>query len=102
MGGDRNNILTVVMRELDFDLDQAVDWVITYHTGLQKKFLNDLKEVPSWGADIDRQVQEYLNGIANWARSNACWNFEGGRYFGDKSPEEVRNCRIPLLPKVED
>lgn len=64
------------------------------------KFISSLKDVPSWGHDIDRQVRKYLYGLANWARGNYCWSFESGRYFGDKGLEIQKTRCVPILPKV--
>ncbi|KAL5482772.1 STS14 [Sanghuangporus weigelae] len=99
-GDDSYNILTVVMRELNLDLDRAMEWVAEYHAQVQARFLNGRKQLPSWGADLDRQVEEYLDGLANWARGNVCWHFESGRYFGTKSLEVQQTRRVALLPKA--
>ena len=88
------------MHKMKLDLDGAMKWVADYHSELEKKFLDGLKKVPSWGEDIDPQVQQYLNGIAIWPRGNYCWSFESGRYFGDKGLEYQRTRLVPLLPKV--
>lgn len=99
-GDDSYNIVTLVMREFNIGLDAAMDWVVKYHAEVQKTFLQGLKRVPSWGPDLDRQVQQYLDGLANWARGNACWHFESGRYFGSKCLEVQRTRMVPLLPKI--
>lgn len=88
------------MRELDLDLDRAMEWVADYHAQVQRKFLDGRKQLPSWGADLDLQVGEYLDGLANWARGNVCWHFESGRYFGDKTLEVQQTRRVALLPRA--
>ena len=88
------------MHQMKLDLDGAMNWVADYHSELEKKFLDGLKKVPSWGEEIDLQVQQYLNGIAIWPRSNDCWRFESDRYFGDKGLEYQRTRLVPLLPRV--
>ncbi|EJC98835.1 terpenoid synthase [Fomitiporia mediterranea MF3/22] len=100
-GDDSYNIVTVVMRELNLGLDEAIAWVANYHAEVQKRFLNGVQRVPSWGPEIDTHVQRYLNGLGNWARANACWHYESGRYFGSRSPEVLQTRRVQLLPKVQ-
>ena len=88
------------MHQMKLDLEGAMKWAADYHSGSRRKFLEGLKKVPSWGEDIDPQVQQYLNGIACWPRGNYCWSFESGRYFGNKGLDYQKTLRIPLLAKV--
>ena len=88
------------MHQFDLDLHGAVEWAESYHAKVATKFLDGLKRIPSWGRDIDQQVHEYVQGLANWPRSNVCWNFEGGRYFGSKGQELQRTREVVLLPKA--
>ncbi|KAI0355478.1 terpenoid synthase [Trametes cingulata] len=98
---DDFNLLTVVMRELDVDLDGAMTWVTRFHEDLARRFIDGLERVPSFGSEIDGQLHEYLESIAIWPRCVDCWSFEAGRYFGDQGLEFQRTRRVPLLPKRE-
>ncbi|KAF8484312.1 terpenoid synthase [Gautieria morchelliformis] len=99
-GDDRHNIITVAMHEYNIDTNGAMAWVANRHAETETKFLDGLKRVPSWGPEMDRQVQQYLYGLANWPRCNDCWNFESGRYFGSKGPQIRKSRLVPLFPKV--
>lgn len=88
------------MHQFNTDFEGAMDWVVKYHKEVERKFLDGLKRVPSWGPEKDRQVQLYIYGLANWPRCNDCWNFESGRYFGNKGLEYQKTRLVPLLPKV--
>ena len=99
-GDDRHNILTIAMHQLNTDFEGAMEWVVNYHTEIETKFLDGLKRIPSWGPELDRQVQQYIYGLANFPRGNDCWNFESGRYFGSKGREIQKTRVVPLLPKV--
>ena len=48
---------------------------------------------------IELRREEYLDDVANWARDETCWDLESERYFENKSPKEVRNRQITLLPR---
>ncbi|KAL5513793.1 hypothetical protein ACEPAH_4194 [Sanghuangporus vaninii] len=101
VGDDRHNILTVVMKEFNVDLQGAIQWAADYHIEVQTKFLNGLNRVPSWGSDIDCQLRRYLYGLANWPRADACWSFESGRYFGNKGLGYQKTRLVPLIPKAD-
>lgn len=88
------------MRELALDRGGAMAWAAHYHTQCENQFISGLSKLPSWGPTIDPQVQEYLDGLANWARANYCWSYESQRYFGSKGPEILESRLVPLLNKV--
>ena len=82
------------------DLKGAFRWAADYHTTVEQKYLLGLKRVPSWGHEIDYQVQLYLGGLAYWPRGNDSWSFESGRYFGSKGIECQKTRVVPMLPRV--
>src|SRR5882762_11099747 len=88
------------MHELNTDVNEAIAWAVNYHAEAKAKFLEGSKRAPSWGPEIDRQVQQYIDRIANVPRGHYCWNFEGGRFFGKKGPEIQKSRQMPLIPKV--
>ncbi|KZT01823.1 terpenoid synthase [Laetiporus sulphureus 93-53] len=101
VGDDRHNILTIVMRQFNVDLYGAMAWAVQYHEKVEAAFIDGLKRIPSWGEQIDEQVDEYVLGLANWLRANDCWSFESGRYFGNKGLEVQKTRYVPVLPKVK-
>ncbi|KAH9840951.1 isoprenoid synthase domain-containing protein [Rhodofomes roseus] len=101
-GDDRQNILTVVMNHSGYNLDEALRWAADYHKDVEALFFDGLKRIPSFGPDVDQQLQEYIQAITMSPRAIYCWNFESGRYFGDKGREIQRTRRVPILPKVVD
>ncbi|TBU44824.1 terpenoid synthase [Dichomitus squalens] len=98
-GNDQHNIVTTVMRHLKLDLDAAVDWTASYHKQVERRFLDTLERVPSFGPAVDADLKRYITQIANFPRANYCWIFESGRYFGSHGAEYQRTRRVPLLPK---
>lgn len=89
------------MHQFNTDLEGAMKWVVNYHEDVEAKFLDGLKRVPSFGPAVDKQLEEYIVAIAMWPRTNDCWNFESGRYFGSKGLEIQKTRYVPLLPKVK-
>jgi Delta6-protoilludene synthase len=78
-GNEFHNLISIVMLELDLDRGSAMAWAAHYHAEVQKRFIDGLAKVPSWGPSVDVLVKEYLNGVANWARANHSWSYESQR-----------------------
>jgi hypothetical protein len=78
-GDDNHNLITVVMLDLGLDISSAMSWAARYHAEVERRFIDGLAKVPSWGPPVDIQVKEYLDGIANWARAFHCWSYESQR-----------------------
>ncbi|CEL04721.1 hypothetical protein ASPCAL05846 [Aspergillus calidoustus] len=58
-----------------------------------------LAELPSWGEDVDVQVQEYVEGVRSVVRANLGWSFRSQRYFGDRA-SEVRKSGVVRVQRV--
>ncbi|KIK17354.1 hypothetical protein PISMIDRAFT_111694 [Pisolithus microcarpus 441] len=99
-GDENHNLVTAIMFELGLDRSGAMSWAAAYHAEIEAKFINGLLKLPSWGATLDAQIKQYLNGIANWARANYCWSYEGQRYFGNRGGEIEKTRLVPLLSKA--
>jgi len=74
-----HNLIAVVMLELGLDTSGAMAWAARYHAEFQQRFMDGLAKVPSWGPSTDILVEEYLDGVAAWARGNHCWSYESQR-----------------------
>ncbi|KAG1882563.1 hypothetical protein F4604DRAFT_1577023 [Suillus subluteus] len=98
-GLDGHNIVTIVMHELDTDVNGAMLWVADRHTKVETKYFEAVTATPKWGEPIDSQVREYCDGMGNWVRANHDWNFESERYFGTKGLEVQRKRWILPMPK---
>ncbi|KAI0052312.1 terpenoid synthase [Auriscalpium vulgare] len=99
-GHQGHNIVTVVMREKHLSLPQAFEWVGNYHAGILTEFLESRQKLPSFGAELDAQVADYVEGLAHGVRGLDNWCFESGRYFGSKGLEVQKHRTVGLLPKV--
>ncbi|KAL3482851.1 terpene synthase metal binding domain protein [Aspergillus germanicus] len=58
-----------------------------------------LAELPSWGEDVDVQVQEYIEGVRSVVRANLGWSFRSQRYFGEMAAE-VRRSGVVTVKRV--
>jgi len=100
-GDENHNLIAAVMLELGLDRSGAMVWAARYHAEVEKRFIDGLAKVPSWGPSVDVLAKEYLDGIATWARANHCWSYESKRYFGSRGPEIQQTRLVPLLPKTD-
>ncbi|KAG1886765.1 terpenoid synthase [Suillus subluteus] len=98
-GDDDHNIVTIVMHELDTDVNGAMLWVMDRSTKIEKKYFEAMAAIPKWGEPIDSQVREYCDGLGNCVRANYEWSFESERYFGTDGLEVQRKRWMLLTPK---
>ncbi|KAH9926842.1 isoprenoid synthase domain-containing protein [Amylocystis lapponica] len=97
--GDTHNMIIVVQKQEGLDLQSAVDFVGDLCKQSIDRFLQLREELPSWGPELDRQVNVYVGGLANWISGSLKWSFESERYFG-KSGLNVKKTRVVhLLPR---
>ncbi|KAI0792424.1 isoprenoid synthase domain-containing protein [Abortiporus biennis] len=98
--GDTHNMIVVVMKQEGLDLQSAVDFVGNLCKQSIDRFVEDRTyNLPSWDPETDRQVQIYVDGLADWIVGSLHWSFESERYFA-KSGREVKKTRVVnLLPK---
>ncbi|KAK7690887.1 hypothetical protein QCA50_005989 [Cerrena zonata] len=100
--GDTHNIVAVIMNERKVDLQTAMDQAGDLCHDCIKKFEEDRQALPSWGPDIDRQVQLYVQGLQDWIVGALHWSFVSKRYFGVNGEEMKKNRAVNLLPKIEE
>ncbi|KAH9917528.1 isoprenoid synthase domain-containing protein [Amylocystis lapponica] len=99
--GDEHNMIAVLVREYGYTLQQAVDFVGNLCVGTIERFEKERLAVPSWGAEIDRDVAAYIEGLQNWIVGSLNWSFESMRYFGARNAEIRRELVVKLTPARE-
>ncbi|KAF8990109.1 terpenoid synthase [Cyathus striatus] len=96
------NLVTIVMHQLQLDVQNAYDWIGKYHDEISEKFLKSYGNLPSWGQEVDQSVAQYVDDLGNSVRANEQWSFESQRYFGNMDRLRVMNERtFMLLPKKD-
>ncbi|KAG2038523.1 terpenoid synthase [Suillus americanus] len=98
-----HNLVNIVMLELGLDVSGAMAWAAHYHVEVEKRFIDGLTKVPSWGPSVDVLVKRYLDGMAMWPRAQHSWMHEVHRYFPatGMSPEIQQTRLVPLLPRPD-
>ncbi|KAG2147667.1 isoprenoid synthase domain-containing protein [Suillus clintonianus] len=99
MGHTSNNIVTVLMQEKGMSVQEAVDSIGVVFKQLMTRFLKDKSRLPSWGADVDRDVALYVEGLTRWVGGNLVWSFQCSRYFGTANNVALLTRLVTLYPK---
>ena len=91
-----HNIVTSIVHEHQVDVPTAMQWLEVFGRDIVTTFLNGIKELPSWGPEIDRKIQQYVNGIGYLVRGTDALCYKSERYWGEKG-KEVGRTRIATL-----
>ena len=89
---DDHNLIAVMMKKYNLDIQSAVDRVGEICVDAMRKFLEAKDNFPSYGPEIDSQVQGYLHIMQSWMSGNLAWSFVTPRYLGEKR-HEIREHR---------
>jgi len=92
-------MIVIMMRHHGMTLQEAVDFVGDLCKKSIDRFTGDRARLPSWGPEIDAQVQTYVQGLADWIVGSLHWSFDSERYFGRKGGQ-IKNGRIVELTPV--
>ena len=96
--GDTHNMISVFMQRQGMDLQSAVDAVGNLCKASIDRFETDRKTLPSWGPEIDRDVQAYVQGLQDWIVGSLHWSFDTTRYFAHDGARVKKERVVRLLP----
>jgi len=77
-----HNIITSIIHEHHLDVPAAMKWLEGFGRQRVTTFLNGIKELPSWGPEIDDKVRQYIDDIGYLVRGTDDWCYESERYWG--------------------
>lgn len=100
-GHSGNNIVTVLMREKNIGLQDAADLVGDHFAMLMNRFVETKKQLPSFGAELDDAVAQYVDALGHWVIGNLEWSFESQRYFGSEHMR-VKDTRVIILSPADE
>lgn len=92
-------MIVIMMHHHGMSLQGAVDFVGDLCKKSIDRFVEDRARLPSWGHEIDAQVQTYVQGLADWIVGSLHWSFDSERYFG-KTGLQIKNSRVVELAPV--
>jgi len=91
-------MIAIMMCHHGMTLQEAVDFVGDLCKKSIDRFTEDRAHLPSWGSEIDAQVQVYVQGLADWIVGTLHWSFESERYFGKKGGQVKKDRIVELAP----
>lgn len=91
-------MVAIMMHHHGMTLQEAVDFVGDLCEKTFDRFTEDRARLPSWGPEVDAQVQVYVQGLADWIVGILHWSFDSERYFGKKGLEIKKSRVIDLAP----
>ena len=91
-------MIVIMMHHHGMALQEAVDFVGDLCKKSIDRFMEDRARIPSWGPEIDVQVQAYVQGLADWIVGSLHWSFDSERYFGKEGLQVKKNRIVELAP----
>ncbi|KDR73677.1 hypothetical protein GALMADRAFT_72397 [Galerina marginata CBS 339.88] len=96
--GDTHNMIIILMKYHGLTLQGAVDYVGDLCAQTIDAFSENKRKLPSWGAEIDDVVVQYVQGLQDWIVGSLHWSFRTHRYFGAQGAEVKKHRLVKLLP----
>ncbi|KAK7448143.1 hypothetical protein VKT23_013902 [Stygiomarasmius scandens] len=96
VGDDIHNIVSVIMREENFTVQQAMDYVGNIYIGVRDNFLENYRNLPVYDEPINSLLRQYCWGMGQWVTTNIKWSFKSERYFGKEGLRIMQNRRVIL------
>jgi hypothetical protein len=91
-------MIVIMMHHHGMNLQEAVDFVGDLYKKSIDRFTEDRARLPSWGPEIDAQVQVYVQGLADGIVGTLHWSFDSERYFGKKGLQVKKDRIVELAP----
>lgn len=91
-------MIVIMMYHHGMTLQEAVDFVGALCKKSIDRFVEDRARLPSWGPEIDEQVEVYVQGLADWIVGSLHWSFDSERYFGKKGLQIKKTRVVELAP----
>jgi 5-epi-alpha-selinene synthase len=79
-GGKSHDLVQVLQHEYQIPLQEAIERAASLHDAEVRTFIELSAQLPSFGAEIDVNLQRYISGLHSWMRGNIDWSVKTGRY----------------------
>jgi hypothetical protein len=89
--GDYQNLICIIMHECQVDLQSAVNKVTSMILQRVQDYVRLKRQLPSFGADVDRQLSLYLKALEHEVHGYVQWCYESPR---ESRREVSRHCLI--------
>ncbi|KZO94494.1 terpenoid synthase [Calocera viscosa TUFC12733] len=82
---DTHNLVIVLLYQKSLSVQGAMDYSGELFQQRIDEYLALKAKLPSWGPEIDKAVELYVEGMEYWISGSAEWHFWSKRYFGDEA-----------------
>ncbi|KAH7021789.1 isoprenoid synthase domain-containing protein [Macrophomina phaseolina] len=96
--GHSQNLISIFRRRLGLTQQQSYDRANELLHRCYRQWYVAHAEVPSWGEQVDVQVQQYLKVCVDVLRANVRWSFRSQRYFGADVDRVRKTRQVVLVP----
>ncbi|KAJ2975426.1 hypothetical protein NUW58_g8359 [Xylaria curta] len=101
VGDDEHNIITVIMREFDLNVQEAFNEAGKLSNMKIDGFYHLCHSLPQWIGPVNLDVHQLIDCMAQCVSGVMHWSYESQTYFG-KGGLRIKKTRLmQLLPKVE-
>ena len=76
----------------------AVDRINILCKMTMDSFVSNMTRVPSWGREIDKDIERYIQGLQSWISGHLHWSFQTHRYFGSSGLNVKRELTVEISP----
>lgn len=95
--GDYQNLVFCVMNERKAGLQEAIDIVTEMLTQRVNDYVELKNKLPSFGADVDKELARYLHALENFVQGTVLWYYLSPRYFRGVDVTNRDNLVVPLF-----
>ncbi|BAY25801.1 terpene synthase metal-binding domain-containing protein [Calothrix sp. NIES-2100] len=88
---DVHNLVLVLHYQQQLPLDVAIKRAAEIHDQEIQAMMNLELSLPSFGKELDAEVEQYILGMHSWIRGNLDWYFQSHRYQNNEKLELVKS-----------
>ncbi|KAJ8508574.1 hypothetical protein ONZ45_g9182 [Pleurotus djamor] len=96
-GEDFHNAVTVIMKEKNLSLQEALDHVGNIYASLRTRFKQEFDQIPSLDPKYDSIIRDYCWHLGNLVSSNLKWSHYSEKYFGAEGRNILKTRRVELF-----
>ncbi|MCX7593946.1 MAG: terpene synthase [Fischerella sp.] len=78
--GDVHNLVLVLHYQQELSLEQAMKRAVEMHNQEVQIMIDLESSLPSFGKELDAELNKYISGLHSWISGNLDWSFRSGRY----------------------
>ncbi|KIJ41061.1 hypothetical protein M422DRAFT_255906 [Sphaerobolus stellatus SS14] len=94
--GDKHNMVAVMMERYKLNIQSSFDRVAALCIEAMKNYRECKAEFPSFGPEVDAQIEAYCYVMQSWMSGSLAWSFVTPRYLGPRRHEIRKTLWVDL------